>query len=75
MDIYELMAKFGLGKSLAKAITEEHAAHWENEARYSAPDVAFRCRDYARKPLSAQYNADPSIKNSRGGTKATSTIC
>jgi hypothetical protein len=30
------------------ASTEAHAAHWENEARYSPPDVAFHCRDYAK---------------------------
>ena len=30
------------------ASTEAHAAHWENEARYSPPDVAFQCRDYAQ---------------------------
>jgi hypothetical protein len=30
------------------ASTEAHAAHWENEARYSTPDVAFHCRDYAK---------------------------
>jgi len=30
------------------ASTEAHAAHWENEARYSPPDVAFHCRDYAQ---------------------------
>src|SRR5258708_5960362 len=29
------------------ASTEAHAAHWENEARYSQKDVAFHCRDYA----------------------------
>jgi formiminotetrahydrofolate cyclodeaminase len=29
------------------ASTEAHAAHWENEARYSPADVAFHCRDYA----------------------------
>jgi hypothetical protein len=30
------------------ASTEAHAAHWENEARYSPADVAFHCRDYAK---------------------------
>ena len=30
------------------ASIEDHAAHWENEARYSPPDVAFQCRDYAK---------------------------
>jgi hypothetical protein len=30
------------------AATLAHAAHWENEARYSPPDVAFHCRDYAK---------------------------
>jgi formiminotetrahydrofolate cyclodeaminase len=30
------------------ASTEAHAAHWENEARYSPADVAFHCRDYAQ---------------------------
>jgi hypothetical protein len=30
------------------ASTEAHATHWENEARYSDPDVAFQCRDYAK---------------------------
>ena len=30
------------------ASTEAHAAHWENEALYSDPDVAFHCRDYAK---------------------------
>ena len=30
------------------ASTEAHAAHWENEARYSPPDVAFHCLDYAQ---------------------------
>ena len=30
------------------AITEAHAAHWENEARYSSADVAFHCWDYAK---------------------------
>jgi hypothetical protein len=29
------------------ASTEAHAAHWENEARYSTPAGAFACRDYA----------------------------
>ena len=29
------------------ASTEAHAAHWENEARHSPPDIAFHCRDYA----------------------------
>jgi hypothetical protein len=26
------------------ASTLAHAAHWENEARYSTPDGAFACR-------------------------------
>ena len=30
------------------ASTLAHAAHWENEARYSTPDGAFACRDYAK---------------------------
>lgn len=30
------------------ASTEAHAAHWENEARYSPKDVALHCRDYAK---------------------------
>jgi hypothetical protein len=30
------------------ASTLAHAAHWENEARYSPADVAFHCRDYAK---------------------------
>src|ERR1019366_5184713 len=29
-------------------VNEAHAAHWENEARYSPADVAFHCRDYAK---------------------------
>ncbi len=42
---YEL-PKFTDEEKLAS--TEAHAAHWENEARYSPADVAFHCRDYAQ---------------------------
>jgi hypothetical protein len=41
---YEL-PKFTDEEMLASTLA--HAAHWENEARYSPPDVAFHCRDYA----------------------------
>jgi hypothetical protein len=42
---YEL-PKFTAEEILASTLA--HAAHWENEARYSTPDIAFHCRDYAK---------------------------
>jgi len=42
---YEL-PKFTDEERLASTLA--HAAHWENEARYSTPEGAFACRDYAK---------------------------